>query len=206
MRFYIDVLERKERLADAISKIFAPSVITAFTFVTLAIYLENKILMKFISAFTGVLFSAVLPTAFLYYLLSKGKVTHIFVPLREQRTIPYLFAALSSLAGFFILLYFGANWFITAVEWCYFFNTFLILLINTRWKISAHMSGLSGALTALLLALGYKAFPLFVLIPIVAWSRIELKAHTPSQVIAGTVFGICATFLQIFLFYKINFG
>ncbi len=203
-RFY-DFLNsiNKQKTAEFISTAFAPQFVSAFSFLTISFYLESNIRMKFITAFTTISFTSIFPTAFVYYLIYKGEIEHPFIPEREKRTIPYLFAVLSSFIGFLILLYFKAHWLILASQWCYVSNTLLIMLINSRWKISAHSAGLSGPLTVLAWIFGYKTLPLFLLIPLVGWSRLYLKAHTFWQVVAGTVLGIFMTSSQIYLFSKI---
>ncbi len=195
----------KQKFAEIVSAIFAPQFVSVFSFFLISFYLETDIKMKIISAFTTISFTAFFPTAFVYYLIYKGKIEHPFIPVREQRTIPYFFAILSALVGFLILVYFKAHWLIIASQWCYVSNTFLIMLINSRWKISAHSAGLSGPLTVLAWIFGYKTLPLFLLIPLVGWSRLYLKAHTFWQVVAGAILGISATWLQICLFSKIFF-
>ncbi len=199
---FLSCIDRR-RAAEFISVIFTPQIVSFVSLLFISFYLESDIKMKFISAFTTISFTSVFPTMFVYYLIYSGKVNHPFIPIREQRTLPYLFAVLSSLIGFFILLYFKSHWLIIASQWCYASNTFLILLINLRWKISAHSSGLAGPLTVLAWIFGYKAMPLFLLIPLVGWSRLYLKAHSFWQVIGGAVFGIASTFVQIYLFSKI---
>ncbi|CUT00287.1 phosphatase PAP2 family protein [Candidatus Chrysopegis kryptomonas] len=193
----------RQKTAEFISAIFAPQFVSSISFLIISFYLEPNIKMKLISAFTTISFTSIFPTAFVYYLIHKGEIEHPFIPEREKRTIPYLFAVLSSFVGFLILLYFKANWLILASQWCYVSNTFLIMLINSRWKISAHSAGLSGPLTVLAWIFGFKTLPLFLLIPLVGWSRLYLKAHTFWQVVAGTVLGIFMTSSQIFLFSKI---
>ncbi len=78
----------------------------------------------------------------------------------------------------------------------------IITLINTRWKISAHLSGIGG-LTGGVFAYAYvlSINPLGLMILMIlfsgltALSRIELKAHTPGQTLAGFTIG----FLMVFL-------
>ncbi|MFN3134854.1 MAG: phosphatase PAP2 family protein [Candidatus Kryptonium sp.] len=193
----------KQRTAEFISIIFAPQIVSFISFLFISFYLEPSIKMKIISAFTTISFTSIFPTMFVYYLIYKGKIDHPFVPEREQRTIPYLFAVLSAFVGFLILLYFKSHWLIMASQWCYFSNTFLILLINLRWKISAHSAGVSGPLSVLAWIFGYKVMPLFLLIPLVGWSRLYLRAHNFWQVVGGAVLGIVSTFIQIYLFSKI---
>lgn len=205
MRYAERFLSRidKQKTAEFLSIIFAPQIVSFISFLFISLYLEPSIKMKIISAFTTISFTSIFPTMFVYYLIYKGKIAHPFVPEREQRTIPYLFAVLSALVGFLILLYFKSHWLIIASQWCYVSNTLLILLINSKWKISAHSAGLSGPLSVLAWIFGHKVMPLFLLIPLVGWSRLYLKAHSFGQVVGGAVLGIVSTFLQIYLFSKI---
>ncbi|MEN3038337.1 MAG: phosphatase PAP2 family protein [Candidatus Kryptonium sp.] len=200
-RLLINVDKRKS--AEIISLISAPQIVSFVSFIFISFYLETNIKMKLISAFTTISFTSIFPTVFIYYLIYRGKIDHPFVPVREQRTIPYLFAVLSAFIGFLILIYFKSHWLIIASQWCYVLNTLLILVINSRWKISAHSAGLSGPLTILVWIFGYEVIPLFLLIPLVGWSRLYLKAHTLGQVIGGTMLGIFSTSIQIYLISKI---
>lgn len=191
------------RIAEFISAIFSPQVVSAISFIVVSFVLESSVKMKLISGLIGVLFTSVFPTIFIYYLISKGKVDHPFVPVREQRTIPYIFAIISSIVGFLLLFYLNSHRLLVFSQWCYFSNTFLILLINFRWKISAHLAGLTGPLTILFWIFGHWVLILFLLVPFVAWSRVYLKAHDLGQVFGGAVLGIVSTSLQFYLAVKI---
>lgn len=69
--------------------------------------------------------------------------------------------------------------------------------INFFWKISAHATGISGLLGATLY-IGFKCGvfnpPLYVVLIIccglVCAARLQLDAHTPAQLIAGTALGL----------------
>lgn len=65
----------------------------------------------------------------------------------------------------------------------------IIFLIRFRWKISLHVSILTTLLTVLVV-INARLIALLFLIPIVAWSRVRLKAHTVMQVIMGFVVGL----------------
>lgn len=78
----------------------------------------------------------------------------------------------------------------------------IITIINMKWKISAHLAGiggLSGGVFAYCFTMGANPVGLMVLLLIfsalTALSRIELKAHTPSQALAGFVLGFVVVFL-----------
>lgn len=192
----------KQRAALTISYIFMPTSFALAAFLFLSCMTSqgaNAFGVAFLSAFFG----AILPLAYLFYLLRREKVTRLDVPLREQRTIPYLISVLIYIAGFVALISVGASVPVNALMFCYATNTLAISAINIKWKISAHAMGASGPLTALAITFGREVLPLFLLVLLVAWARIELKAHTRSQVTAGALLGILLTGVQVEAFYKI---
>ena len=83
----------------------------------------------------------------------------------------------------------------------------LITVINFKWKISAHLSGIGGLVGAVFGVCYRMAYnPLWLLIlllaisALIALSRIELKAHTPLQTLAGFAMAFILVFLPaIFL-------
>lgn len=154
-------------------------------------------------AAVSVFFGVVLPFIYLFYLLRRKKVTKIDVPLRRQRTVPYLISVVIYFAGFLALVAIGAAVTVYALMFCYATNTLVISAINTQWKISAHAMGASGPLTALAVTFGWKILPLFLIVILVAWARVELKAHTRAQVAAGAILGILLTAVQVEALYKI---
>ena len=92
-------------------------------------------------------------------------------------------------------------------------NTALILLINTRWKISLHMTSLAGFVGVLLFtaltvwrdlpdgvetALELATVgPLLLAIPLLMWARVRVGAHTVGQVFAGAAFGLVVPQVQL---------
>jgi membrane-associated phospholipid phosphatase len=65
----------------------------------------------------------------------------------------------------------------------------LNLLITTRWKISLHVSNIAGTATLVAVTYGVGASLLLLLIPLVAWARIKIGAHTLWQALAGALLG-----------------
>ncbi len=192
----------KQRAALTISYIFMPTSFALAAFLSLSL-MTRQGSDVFRVASLSVLFGALLPLAYLLYLLHREKVTRLDVPLREQRTIPYLIAVLIYFAGFAALIVAEASVQVYSLMFCYATNTLAVTAINTKWKISAHAMGASGPLTALAITFGTYVLPLFLLVVPVAWARLELKAHTRSQVTAGAVLGILLTGVQVEAFYKI---
>lgn len=59
--------------------------------------------------------------------------------------------------------------------------------ISFFWKISLHMIGASSTISYLAVLIGPVALFTLPLIPVLAWSRLVLKRHTPGQLFFGTV-------------------
>lgn len=64
----------------------------------------------------------------------------------------------------------------------------LLSIANGFTKVSLHMFCTTGAMT-ILVSSDFGGL-LFGLIPLVAWSRYQLKAHTVNQLILGTILGL----------------
>jgi hypothetical protein len=70
----------------------------------------------------------------------------------------------------------------------------LTLAITTRWKISLHLVGITGATTVLVLIFGPLALGLTPLVPLVGWARWQMHAHTLAQAVAGTALAVAIAF------------
>lgn len=192
----------KQRAALTISYVLMPTSFAMVAFLLLVFFTPQSS-DKAVIAIVSILFGAVLPFMYLVLLLRREKVTRLDVPVRGQRTVPYLVTVVMYTAGLITLYELGASVMVYALMLCYATNTLVISAINTRWKISAHAMGASGPLTALALTFGWLVLPFFLIVPIVAWARVELKAHTRAQVIAGAFLGIVLTAVQVQALYKI---
>ena len=163
---------------------------------------------KWVAIVGTFVFTALFPALPVLFLIKKGEVHDVFISKREERTMPYLF---SFLAYVFWALFMWRTLqfplFIVAMGIGSALSIFIILLINMKWKISAHvagMGGITGAIFGVSYRLAINPVWLFVLIltvsTLVAISRIELKAHTPAQTLGGFIVGFIAVFIPCFFF------
>jgi len=154
------------------------------------------------------IFTGLLPALPVLLLMRRGDVHDVFISNREERTMPYLF---SFMAYVFWALFMWRTMqfplFIVAMGIGSAISIFIIIFINFKWKISAHvagMGGLSGAVFGVCYRLAINPVWLFIIVltvsAIVALSRIELKAHTPAQTLAGFSIGFVAVFIPCFFF------
>lgn len=206
-----------ERIADGLSTFLSWAlvpllmpvygVILAFTLSILA-YTSTATKIVFTLVTFG--FTVIIPTLLVLLLKRMGLVHDIGLNGRKERLIPYIVSILSMLGtGAFM-------WYKGAPSWLVMFFAgggiagIVNLIINFRWKISAHAAGIAG-IVALLIRIIRDGFPqegafLWLLISIglaglLGTSRVWLGRHTVWQVIAGYVVG----FLSVMLMTLIKF-
>ncbi len=149
------------------------------------------------------LFTAILPATPILMMMRKGQIKDLYISKREQRTFPYLFSLLAYIFWtVFMWRVLQVPFFIVAMGVGSVLSIIIITLVNMKWKISAHLSGIGG-LTGGVFAFCYVMADnqvwlmilMLVISALTALSRIELKAHTPAQTLAGFTVG----FLMVFL-------
>jgi membrane-associated phospholipid phosphatase len=182
------------RLAAVITHVFNPPVVAAFTFLIL-LYSRSSISPPFVAV--SLTFGTFVPLAVIYLLLKRGVVSDFSVSEKKERAKPFAGAVSSYIIGSLMLWWLGAPLIVTALMLCYAGNTVLMMLITRHWKISVHTSGIAGPTTVLIENLGVWVSILFALLIPVGWARIKMKAHTPTQVVAGALVTIASTWLQL---------
>ena len=82
-------------------------------------------------------------------------------------------------------------------------SALVVQWITRYWKISTHALGITAPLVALTVLFGQRPAPFYILIPLVGWSRIYLRAHTLLQVVAGTLLALGTTLLFFKVFHVV---
>jgi membrane-associated phospholipid phosphatase len=137
----------------------------------------------------AILFGVILPVVTVLVMRLLGKIDDVHISFRKQRTVPFLWAIASYTLGALVLWLTADGNYLAALLFCYACITLTVMLINFWWKISVHATGLGGPLAGVTLLMGWAVVPLFLLIPLVSWARIYLRAHTLGQVVTGSLFG-----------------
>ncbi len=196
-----------QRFAQILSNIFQPLLFPTYGMILLfqvgsfvyADFMEYK-LPTVLSVF---LLTAVVPLVVILFLKKMGLVSSIQLANRKERTIPYVFTIFSYAAAIIFLYRIGMPFYVVSMMTGVVFSTILIMLINLKWKVSAHLSAIGG-LCAAIIVVSYHLYitPLlllsvaFVLAGLLASARIILKMHTPMQ----TLVGFCIGFTVVYLF------
>jgi hypothetical protein len=134
------------------------------------------------------------------YLVRKQKLEGLFINIREQRTKIYLLAGVCVGIGCVIFPYLGAPPMLRATFVAGLSAVAIFMGINLLWKISLHAAFMTASVTVLIVLYGPIAAAGAVLVPLTAWSRVELKQHSPAQVVAGILLAILITLVVFYLF------
>ncbi len=197
---------RRARTAQLISNLTAPPLLAVPVYVILALYDQGQRGFSSLDLLwlivISVTFGVSLPTGFVLFLRSRNTITDIHISVRQQRTVPYIVTILLYLIGFGLDYWLVGGGVMCALMFCYATNALITLFINFYWKISAHAIGVGGPLAILTLLFGWTIVPFYLLIPLVDWARVYLKAHTLGQVVVGSLFGLCFTAAQLLLIFR----
>lgn len=202
-------MNSKLRLAKTVSNLTNPPIICIPLFLIICLTLSWDNLGKFpVLELISIIFTSILPMAIILY-WAKKTGNDKDISNRKDRKTPLIVGTISYFIGFVISLSLGLNDFLTFLLLCYSINTFIIMLITSKWKISVHTTGMSGPVCALIILLGPAGAVLGMIYPVLIWSRVTLKKHTMSQAIAGGIFGFIMTAVEMFLFihlFNLNVG
>ena len=181
---------KRIRVARRVSNILAPATISLPFIVLVAFYQSQDQLTAFIYACITLFFLSVGPLLYIIIGVRLGKLSDIDVSRRSQRVGPFIFGIVSVMIGWFVLTLTNGPRNLQTVMIITVFSGIIMMAITFWWKISMHASSLGGVATMLTVLYGAVMLPLFVLLVLVSWSRVVLRRHTVTQVIAGSLAGI----------------
>ena len=185
------------RLAEWISRLFSPPLVATVALATIALADFSRAALAW--AFLTLLLMILTPAGYLVYLHQRGQITDLDVYVRHQRTRPYLLSIGCSLVTFTLLNTANAPYLLQIVAAAAIFQTSGLFAVNLKWKISAHTAATAGFSSLFFWVGGISALPVWLFIPVVAWSRVHLKRHTLYQTIAGSLWGVISFTLAFWL-------
>jgi membrane-associated phospholipid phosphatase len=187
----------KKRIAKITSNILNPFILSAVVLVLLSFHDTTNTgeALKWVGISLAI---GVVPVFIIViWLVRQKKIDGLFDNTNYQRRFVYLLASILGAVGC------GLMWGLRAPELlAVTFTTGFIALvvfmgINYYWKISLHTAFTAGTVLVVCLVYGVIAIWTLALLPLVAWSRIELKQHTITQV---TIAAILAAGIAVAVF------
>jgi membrane-associated phospholipid phosphatase len=150
----------------------------------------------------------ILPVFTIYCLHRFGFVGDLKMETLEDRRLPYIVTvAIYTFIATFFTMKLKQLPEISLIMTGIAFSIAAVAIISLYWKISAHAVGISGTLGALIgIVIKQSSYELFYPIIVVILigglliaARLHLNAHTPAQVIAGSVLGLIISLSVVLL-------
>lgn len=138
------------------------------------------------------LFLAVLPLVAVWLGLKKGRIKDIDLTKREERTPFIMLIIFFWLIGALLTWSLAAPRLVVALLVDALLTALAVLFINLFWKISNHSLAITVFCFFVNQLFGWHFWPVFILIPVVAWSRLVQKKHTWGQLAGGFFLGVGA--------------
>ncbi len=177
------------RFANIISWVISPIVVAPAVYVAIVMlgYGDDVKSMSYLM----VLFvsSTVAPILLISGLKKIGKISDYNITFREQRFLPLLVLIAVNALGYEFMKQLHPPRLLTGILLFNAVNTVFILLITLQWKISIHLFTFSSSVGLLFMQFGAVALWLLLLVPVLMWSRIVLKAHNFMQTLVGAMVG-----------------
>jgi hypothetical protein len=208
--------ESKERIQLVISKIISiifhpllmPSYALLIVFNSGTHYSFIPVEAKKLIYVLVILTTIVVPVSIIPFLIHLKRVSDFSMQKGKERFIPLLVTTISYFFSFQLLhkISLSTLGFIEMMVLGSAILVLLCMLISLKWKISAHLIGMGGLLGAMFLyALFFIADFTYTLILIslvtglVAYARLNLQAHKPSQIYAGFLTGFSGMLIVLAL-------
>ncbi len=188
------------RLAHGISLISNPLFVAFPTFLVIAVATAPDLPRALLWWAITVIGISVAPLLFIWRGVRLGRYSDHHVSIREQRFIPLLFGLGSVAIVFALLLILHTSRPLIATVTAVIVVLVLSTIITRYWKISLHLVGMAGAVTAFVLLFGPLCLLLSPLVVLVGWARWQVRAHTLLQALAGTALAVSVTLALFWLF------
>jgi membrane-associated phospholipid phosphatase len=188
-------------LARILSTIFNPFLTALALFVILAHIGPHDIDEFWRLLLISTFFTSIGPMLYIFWLYASDRISDLDMSIRRERVAALSAFVLFYLIGTVVLWLVKAPIVMVAAMAGYAFSTLIVQYITRFWKISTHALGITAPLVALTMLFGRQPLPFMVLVPMVGWARVFLKAHTFMQVVGGCSLAIFSTILIFRLFH-----
>ncbi|MCF0072206.1 hypothetical protein LZD49_17125 [Dyadobacter sp. CY261] len=209
------------RIAILLSVVFHPLILTTYLFALLFLLapdlvgvsafelpaLGSLLLLLWLNTFIA-------PAIMMFYFKKTGVITSLYVEDAAERRLPYfscivIYALATYVFGWKLEPISELAPQISVILASVTLSLILVTMISNFWKISAHATGIGGAigmLSGLMVRFDELALltPLLLTILISGWimsARLQLNAHTPGQIIAGIFCGLLVSSGTVYFFF-----
>jgi membrane-associated phospholipid phosphatase len=183
-------IPRRLRVARLVGELLSPPPILVGLALIVAWDSSPTPAMAVVWGAIAAVFASVLPYALILRGVRRGRLSDKNISLREQRIRFGVVGITSILLGLAVLAAFDAPAEMVALLASIAVGVACGWVITLWWKISVHAAIAAGAATVLTLVFGTALLVVWLLVALIAWSRVQVGDHTPAQVLAGVALGI----------------
>jgi membrane-associated phospholipid phosphatase len=188
-----------EAIARWVSHVISPHIVGVVVFSILTLTYSDKPFEVLLWVAFIVPFLVIPPLVYLLWLVRQGAIEDIYMPNRATRVRP-----LTVMMGWFfvclgLIHYWEAPPLVEVLILLISMLVGVLSLVTLFWKISFHGATITAAATTtVMVSSSYYVWPVMLLVPLVGWSRIRLKRHTPRQVIYGSLVGALIALIFVY--------
>ncbi len=190
----------RERIANLASNILNPFLVSLVIILLLSFKSTSSTLDAVKWSLISIAVSILPVFSVIIYFVRNRRLESPFINVRKQRTKIYLLAGVCASVGCIIFLYLGAPLTLKATFVAGLSAVVVFMCVNLLWKISLHTAFVTASVTVLIILYGSIAAVTVVLVPLIAWSRIELKHHSLAQVTTGALLAALIVVVVFYLF------
>jgi hypothetical protein len=176
-------------LAQIISFLFNPAMMLVFLPLMLVYKTTGDIILAFAwTVYTMIFLIAI--SFFVIYGVHKKIFTDLDVSVRSQRPLLFSVGIFMTLIYLWGLSFLNGPKILSIVTVGFIIGVILMALINTRLKVSFHVTTVAALLFTMAIVFQGYYYLTLLLIPMVAWARLKIKRHTLTETIVGACYGI----------------
>jgi membrane-associated phospholipid phosphatase len=190
-------------VARILSTVCNPFLTSLALFVILAGARSQSSTDFWVLLFNSAFFTSIAPMLFIFWLYATDRISDLDMSIRSERERVFIAFVIFYALGAVDLWLIHAPAIMTASMAGFAASSLVVQWITRYWKISTHALGITAPLVALTVLYGTRPAPFYVLIPLVGWSRVYLRAHTLLQVVAGTLLALATTLLFFRVFHVV---
>lgn len=191
-----------DQIAFAISAVTSPYVIIPVLTCWIVLRYSSNWRESLLWIVITVLFTTAVPFAYVGLGVTRGNLSDVHVPRREERIVPFIVAIISSFIGTVILHRLGAPREIVALGAVVVANGMVFAALSCVTKVSIHIAVVTvGLFVTGILVSPYVAFG-FLGIPLVLWGRIHRHRHSIWEGLTAVPVA-CAVTYVVFRFFDL---
>ena len=186
-----------EHIAYWISQIGSPPAMGLLTLILIAVIWAQPSIWIWGGVYLTL--GVLLPLLYLVAQVRRGNITDLDVHFKEQRSKPFIVMMVGLTLTWIAMRVGRAPLIMVILVSVSLLQMLPLFLITYRWKISFHAATAAAVSVIWVHILGKGAYPLLLVTPAVAWSRIKLRRHTPAQTLAGILLGSSVVLFTLWL-------